>query len=295
MMGSFAEAEDLVQDTLERAWKSAASEPERVDHWLFAIATHACLTALAKRKRTRLLPQLDLAPATDPVFGETEPERWITPAADARLFADPAAQAESRESVALAFIALLQRLPPRQRAALLMKDVLGWSSEGIAASLELSVGAVSSALFRARETLARSQVESDEPPPEALIDFVRAWESHDVDGLVALLRRDVVLAMPPHAVWFQGLDAVVRFLRSPRFSEFWSGGIRLAATRANRLPAFGFHRVLQNGRLQPHSVMVTRFVQGELAEMTVFVGPAYFAGFDISPGETAQFSGARGS
>lgn len=150
LVGSHAEAEDLVQDALERAWRARDSYRGEapVARWLFAIATNTCLNALARR-RHRSLPQLDGDPAAgDAGFGDREPERYITPAPDARLFPDPEEVAESRETVALAFVALLQRVPPRQRAALLLKDVLGWSADEIAGALELSVALVNSALDR---------------------------------------------------------------------------------------------------------------------------------------------------
>src|SRR5262249_36644998 len=152
-----------------------------------------CLDALAHRS-TRALPQLDREPAAlGTPLEELEAATWVTPAPDARLYADPARAAEAREDVALAFIALLQRLPPRQRAVLLLKDVVAWSAEEIAAALELSVGAVSSALHRARETVAaRPRGPVEEPPPDVLSAYLRSWETRDLDSLVALLRHDVV-------------------------------------------------------------------------------------------------------
>jgi RNA polymerase sigma-70 factor (ECF subfamily) len=283
MVGSHAEAEDLVQDALERAWKARESyrgeAPLR--RWLFTIATNTCLNALARRRRLSL-PQLDRGPsAGDFVPGEVEPERYITPAPDARLFPGPEELSESRESVALAFIALLQRVPPKQRAALLMKDVLGWPAEEIAEALELSVASVNSALHRSRQAIAREDASTDEPPIETLQSFVRAWENRDLDGLVALLRDDVALAMPPNEMWFRGVDAVGRFFQSPRFMAFWSAGIRLLQTRANGLPAFAFYWRSEDGTYKQRSLMVARFVGGRAAELTVFVGSSYFPLFDL--------------
>jgi RNA polymerase sigma-70 factor, ECF subfamily len=283
MMGSFVEAQDLVQSTLERAWRARASYrgDAPLKRWLFTIATNACLNALSGRRRL-VLPQLESEPSTgDFVAIESDESHFVTPAADGRLFPDPSEIAESHETIALAFIALLQRVPPKQRAALLMKDVLGWSAEEIAEALGLSVSSVNSALHRGREAIAHRETRAEEPSPETLRDFVRAWETRDLDGLVTLLREDILLAMPPHAIWFRGLDAVTRFFRSPRFSAFWSGGIRLSPTRANGLPGFGFHRIAEDGTLGRHSLMVARFVAGQVAEMTVFVGTSYFAGFDL--------------
>ncbi len=128
---------------------------------------------------------------------------------------------------------------------------------------------------------------ADEPPPEVLRDYVRSWEERDLERLTALLRQDVILAMPPHAVWFRGRAAVEAFLRTPRFQAFWSAGLEVAVTRANGLPALGFYSALHGGGL--HSLGVTRFSGAQVAEMTVFIGPRFLAGFDL-PGTTARFS-----
>jgi RNA polymerase sigma-70 factor, ECF subfamily len=284
MVGSHAEAEDLVQDTLERAFRARASYRGEapLKRWLFTIATNTCLNALARRKRL-LLPQLEGEPAgRDFTLGELEPELFVAPAPDARLFPDPEELSESRESVALAFVALLQRVPPKQRAALLMKDVLGWSADEIADALELTVSSVNSALHRSRAAIAREKAAIEEPTPETLRSFVRAWETRDLDGLVALLHEDVVLAMPPYQAWFRGVESVVGFLQSPRFSAWWARGLRLLETRANGLPAFAFYgRAEGDETLVQRSIMVARFHARRAAELTVFVGRGYFPSFDL--------------
>jgi RNA polymerase sigma-70 factor (ECF subfamily) len=284
MLGSFEEAEDVVQEVLLRAWRSretyAGDAP--LAHWLMRIATNACLNALT-RGRQRALPQLDRDPGA-PLL-EHEAATWVTPAPDARLYPDPARAAEAREQVALAFIALLQRLPPKQRAVLLLKDVVGWSAEEIASALELTASSVNSALHRARQTVAASPPDaSEDPPPEVLAAYVRSWETRDIDSLVALLRKDVVFAMPPHATWFRGADAVRTFLETPRFGAFWTRGLRAIATRANGLPALVFYA----GRPDEdvywlHAIQVMRFEAGAVAEATTFIGPAYLHGFDAAP------------
>jgi len=282
MLGSLAEAEDTVQDALERAWKSRATYRGEapLSHWLLSIATNTCLTALDRRRRLTL-PQLQSEPSgVDFAIGATEPERYVTPAPDSTLFPDPEASAESRESVALAFIALLQRLPPRQRAAVLMKDVLGWPADEIGVALGLSTPSVNAALNRGRKALAQGPSPADEPDPSTVRDFVRAWESGDLDALVALLRDDIVLAMPPYALWFRGLPGVVGFLRSPGFASFWSAGVELSPARHNGCPAFVFHRLAPDGTRKRHSVMVARFLKGKVAEMTVFLGPTYLSKFE---------------
>jgi RNA polymerase sigma-70 factor (ECF subfamily) len=267
MLGSFADAEDLVQDVLLRAWRARATYAgdAPLGHWLMRIATNACLTALARGRR-RELPQLDRDPGHP--LEELEAATWITPAPDARLFADPGAAAEAREEVALAFIALLQRLPPRQRAVLLLKDVVGWSSDEIAAALELTVSSVSSALHRARETVAaRPRGPIDDPPPDALRDYVRAWEARDLEALVARLKDDVVFAMPPHATWLLGRDDVKAFVQRLPFSVRWARGLRATLTRANGLPTLVFYAPGGDGVWSLHSLQVLRFEDGAVAEL----------------------------
>lgn len=287
MLGAYADAEDTVQETLERAWR--AHETYRADapleHWLFTIATNACLNELKRRQR-RSLPQLtEKAAGREVEFGEREPERFLTPGPDRRLNPDPEQLTEGRETVTLAFLALLQRLPPKQRAVVLMKDVLGWSADEISQALELSSASVNSALHRARQGLELYSAEPrrphEEPTKVVLESFVRAWEQHDLEALVALMRQDITLAMPPHAAWFSGVGDVVAFLESARFAGFWRAGLRLIATRSNGFPAFAFYRRAEDGTFRPHSILVARFLSGAVAEMTVFLGSKAFAQFDL--------------
>ncbi len=284
MLGSFEEAEDVVQDVLLRAWRArdtyAGDAP--LEHWLMRIATNACLNVLT-RVRPRALPQLDHDPvAVGAPLAELEAATWVTPAPDARLFPDPAKATEAREEVALAFIALLQRLPPRQRAALLLKDVVGWPAEEIAAALELTVPSVNSALHRARETVAaRPRGPVEDPAPELLAAYLRSWETRDLESLVALLRHDVVFAMPPHATWFRGVEAVRAFLQLPPFSVRWARGLRGTATRANGLPAIVWYAPDDAGVERLHSIQLVRFEDGRAGEVTSFIGARYVHGFDL--------------
>jgi RNA polymerase sigma-70 factor, ECF subfamily len=281
MLGSFADAEDIVQDVLLNAWKArdtyAGEAPP--GHWLMRIATNTCLNELARRRR-RGLPQLEREPSTGIApIEEREAADWVTPAPDTQLFGPPAGVLEARESVALAFLALLQRLPPRQRAVLLLKDVVGWTAEEIASALELSLGSVNSALHRARQTIAtRPAPASGAPSPDVLRAYIRSWEAHDIDSLVALLRDDVVFAMPPHATWFHGASAVEQFLRGPAFSARWSAGFRVVETRANGVPALAFYRHTDAG-YQRSSLQLVCFVEGKVAEVISFIGAGYFRGF----------------
>jgi RNA polymerase sigma-70 factor (ECF subfamily) len=188
---------------------------------------------------------------------------------------------ETRESVALAFLALLQRLPPRQRAALLLRDVLEWSAEDVAQALDLSLGSVNSALHRARQTLsAPATPTSTEPDPETLGAYLRSWEQHDVEGLLNLVRDDVVFAMPPHSTWFCGRADLERFLRGPTFNPRWAAGFRAIPTRANGAPALAFYRKVDDAFAQS-SLQVLRFDGQRLAEITSFIGPGYLRGFDL--------------
>jgi len=283
MLGSYEEAEDVAQEALLRAWRArdtyAGDAP--LAHWLMRIATNACLNVLT-RARPRALPQIDRDPGA-PLL-EHDFATWVTPAPDARLFPDPARAAEAREQVALAFIALLQRLPPKQRAVLLLKDVVGWPAEEIASALELTVSSVNSALHRARETVAAAPREThEEPPPEVLAAYMRSWETRDIDSLVTLLRKDVVFAMPPHATWFRGTDAVRTFLETPRFGAFWTRGLRTALTRANGLPAIVFYAGAPgDDAYAVHSIQVVRCEGGAVADATTFIGASYLRGFDVA-------------
>lgn len=264
MLGSFADAEDVVQDVLLQAWR--ARDQYRGDapiaHWLMRIATRRCLD----HRRPRRLPQLERPPETDVEHLEMlESADWITPAPDRAL--------ESREQVALAFVALLQRLPAKQRAAVLLKDVVGWSAEDIADALELTVSATNAALHRARETLALPAKRTTEPSPDALRAYIRSWEQRDLEALLALLRDDVALAMPPHAMWFQG-PTVAAFLASKRFAGFWTHAYRVEQTQANGQLALAFFR---DGA--PHSIQLVSFIDDKVAEMVQFLGADYVRGF----------------
>jgi RNA polymerase sigma-70 factor (ECF subfamily) len=284
MMGSLADAEDEVQETLTRAWRGrkSYSGDAPLRHWLLRIATNTCLNAL-KAKRRRGLPELARRPsrAGAPIREPVDPASWVTPAPDEALFPrgfPTAADAlERRETVAIAFIALLQRLPPRQRAVLLLKDVLGFSSEEIAEALSLSTPSVSSALHRARSAMP-TLPEAGDAPRTLAAALARCWEKRDVEGLLALLRKDVIFTMPPWAMWFRGREAVAAFFDQPRFEAFWSSGIRTLPVRANGQQAIAFFR--DRGRT-PHSIQIPSWDGHLIAEMVTFVGPAYLHGFDL--------------
>ena len=296
MMGSLQEAEDLVQETFMRAWRSF----DRVDGgsfraWLYRIATNACLNALESRKHAqRLLPdQLGPATTTPPGAPATE-VAWLEPYPDSNLegIADPAPSPEarysSRESVQLAFVAAIQQLPPRQRAALMLCDVLGWTAAEAATLLESSTASVNSALQRARETL--SQRYPDGRPPEALRPspeqqqllgrYLQAWEAHDAERLGVLLKQDASLLMPPWLQWYVGRETIRSF-----FEAQWKtcGGLRLLPTSANAQPAFAVYERGTDGRFAAHSIHVLTLAADAVSTMTLFLEPRLFAAFGLPP------------
>jgi RNA polymerase sigma-70 factor (ECF subfamily) len=281
MLGSAFEAEDAVQDTLVRAWKAYDTFEGRASlrSWLYRIATNVCLDMLASRQR-RARP-MDLGPASrgDSAPGPTLPEvTWITPIPDGRVQpeGDPADVAISRETIRLAFIAALQHLPPRQRAVLILREVLRWSAAEVAELLETSVASVTSALQRARTTMASRPVHEDDPiapmdeaSQRLLARYVEAFEAYDVTVLTALLREDAIQSMPPYELWLRGRDNVIAWWTGPGAA---CAGSRLIPVRANGCAAFGQYRPSgPNGEHQPWALQVLEFADGQIAEFTAFL------------------------
>jgi RNA polymerase sigma-70 factor (ECF subfamily) len=250
MLGSWIDAEDVLQDVSLRAWRGLPRFAARASAraWLYRIATNACLTAL-RRRRERSLPEVlhSAAPAGGPLGPPVEEARWIQPfptGADT----DVEAVASSRESVTLAFIVALQCLPPRQRAALLLRDVIGYEASEVATMLKTTAPAVNSALIRARSRLARFRRRHGPEPRIAplsagqqklLTRYVEAWESGDVDAIVSLLSRDASVSMPPYATWYRGRAAIARWLIDHIFAD--RRVYRLRPTFANGRPAFAIY------------------------------------------------------
>ncbi len=299
MLGSFHDAEDLVQETFLRAWRGVGTfqfrERGSFRGWLYRIATNACLKALASRSNPqRVLPER-LGPPSDRMpEGEAATEiPWLEPYPDAALedvpdaAPGPDARYELREAVQLAFIAAIQHLPPRQRAVLLLRDVLGWSAAETGRLIDASAASVNSALQRAHATLEK-RLPARPPASPALPDdrqralverYVRTWENADLDGFVALLREDAVFSMPPRREWYRGRDAIRVF-----FGWAWKlyGGFRLVPTAANgQLALAVYSRSPKNLEWRPHSVHVLTLFDDSVAMLTMFLAPEIFAAFGL--------------
>jgi len=292
ILGSIHDAEDLVQETYLRAWRAYGRFEGRssVRRWLYKIATMACLTALETRSR-RPLPSGLGAPADDHrvAVAPREPSvAWLQPAPDALFGAgDPAAIVAGRTGVRLAFVAALQLLPARQRAVLTLRDVLAFRTAEVAEMLDTTTAAVDSALRRARAHLAEAGpvqddlAEPDETARRALLDgYVDAFTRADPDALVALLRADVELEMPPIRTWFTGRRAVVGFLAGRVLRrDLW----RMVPTRANGQPAFVVYARTADGRYEAYGIQVLTLIGARIARITAFNDPALVATFGLAP------------
>jgi RNA polymerase sigma-70 factor (ECF subfamily) len=298
MLGSVQDAEDALQETLLSAWRGLGRFEGRssLRSWLYKIATNACLKTIERRPK-RVLP-LDYGPATDPHDGPGEPvveSVWVEPYPDQGLGlegdpAGPEARYEQRESVELAFIAALQHLPARQRAVLILRDVLGFSGDEVAEALETTPAAVYSALQRAHATVdgrlpAQSQQATlrslDDRDVREIVDgFVDAWQRNDVDAIAAMLTEDATIAMPPLPTWYRGRQAVGAFLRG------WAlaGGKRwhLAPTRANGQLAFGeYWWDAEKEAMVPHALTLLTLEGRRIKEITAFLIPEAFERFGL--------------
>jgi RNA polymerase sigma-70 factor (ECF subfamily) len=288
MLGSGFEAEDAVQETLVRAWRGFEKFEGRsaLRSWLYRIATNVCLDMLKGRER-RARP-MDLGPAqttASAVLGEPLAEAaWVQPIPDQRILsaqADPAEAAVLRESVQLAFVAALQHLPPRQRAVLILREVLQWKATEVAELLDTTVASVNSALQRARATLAEQQMalpgRSGSPAPGELSDedqvllarYLDAFERYDIEALVRLLHEDATMSMPPYNLWLQGAAEVGRWMLGPGIH---CKGSRVIPTQANGSPAFGQYRPGDTpGRHEPWSLTTLRISGGRVTEVIAFL------------------------
>lgn len=301
MLGSIEDAEDAVQETYLRAWTRLDSFAGRAPFraWLYGIATNACLDMLRRRK-ARVWPT-DVTGPADPGSEPAPPAEiaWLQPYPD-RLLAFPApAEGEpevavaAKETIELAFLAAIQRLPARQRAVLILRDLLDWSAKDTATTLGMTTAAVNSALQRAHAGLAahvpldrdewpvRDRAAADATEKLLLRRLVEAWERADTTALVALLREDSRLVMPPRSTWFAGRTAVGAFFREHVF-EAMGHDWRLVPTSANRQPAFGLYwRAPDDTAFRPFAIGVLTTENSAISELAVFVDPLLFGPFDL--------------
>ena len=287
MLGSIFEAEDAVQETMVRAWRSHSSFEGRsaFKSWLYKIATNVCLDMLQGRER-RARP-MDFGDAQAPVIenlgGHLPEATWILPAPDGRVMpegGDPAEMAAARETLKLAFLSVVQHLPPRQRAVLILCEVLRWKASETAELLGTSVASVNSALQRARATLDAQDIDLDCVSPEAdaeqaaLLDrYLETFEAYDMDALARLLAEDATLSMPPFALWLRGIPDVITWMLGPGAS---CEGSRMIPTRANGMPAFGQYRPNPNGSgYHPWGLHVLEISDGRINGINVFLDTAH--------------------
>lgn len=291
MLGSVVDAEDAVQETLIRAWQNLDRFEGRssLRTWLYRIATNVCLDVLSRRSRRTRPPDERAAGTVHDELETREREHWIEPVPDAAVIpagADPFEAAALRQTVRLAFVAALQRLPARQRAALLLMDVIGLTAAEAAACLETSVAAVNSAVQRARATLASPDgtatagaLSADQ---QLLLDrYLDAFHRYDVDSLTALLREDATLSMPPYTLWLRGRDDIRAWLLGRGAG---CRGSRLVPTAACGLPAFGQYRSSPGGGHHPWSLTVLELAGDRIAAWTAFLDTeTLFPRFGLPP------------
>jgi len=294
MLGSMFEAEDAVQETLLRAWRGFGGFEGRsaLRSWLYRIATNVCLDMLQGSQR-RARP-MDLGPAQvadGNLLGDPLPEvTWVEPIADGRVLpaGDPAEVAEQHESIRLAFVAALQHLPPRQRAVLILREVLRWRAVEVAELLDTTVPSVNSALQRARAALTAADIASsdtsepmDDEQQALLSRYVDAFERYDMDALTSLLREDATWSMPPYALWLRGHADIRAWCLGPGI------GCRnsiLVPTHANGSPAFGHYKPSPDGGREAWSLQVLELSGGQIAGISFFLETArFFPSFDLPP------------
>jgi RNA polymerase sigma-70 factor, ECF subfamily len=290
MLGSVFEADDAVQEAMVRAWKAIDGFEGRssLRSWLYRIATNVCLDMLRGRERRALAMDLGPSGTADSFLGTTRPENaWVTPIPDGRVLpedGDPAELAATRESIKLAFVTALQHLPAKQRAVLILREVLRWQATEVAELLDTSVASVNSALQRARATLAArdgdessvGSVSADQQ--ELLARYVDAFERYDITSLVSLLRDDAVMSMPPYDFWLQGPVEMGRWFLGEGIG---CRGSRLLATAANGSAAFGSYRPDPQGGHYPWALQVIEVSGDRIVGHHNFLDTNLFAAFGL--------------
>ncbi len=298
MLGSLEDAEDQLQETYLRAWRRLETYEGRASFraWLYKIATNACLDALEHRPR-RILPfdqSADTPPhdasasqADEPAWIQPFPDKWLAPASP-----NPEALYDAHESISLAFMVALQVLPPRQRAILILSDVLGWSTPEISDNLGITVSSVTSLLHRARATMkqrnyprSRESIRAGTPDAQTkdlLNRYLRAWETADIEGIIALLTQDASFPMPPAPLWIQGKEAVRAIISETILAGDARGRWKLVAIQANGQPGFAFYRMNEAARIyQPFALQVLTVSDGLVTSVITFGFPAFFRYFNL--------------
>ncbi|HWI73864.1 MAG TPA: sigma-70 family RNA polymerase sigma factor [Baekduia sp.] len=295
MLGSGSEAEDAVQETMVRAWKASGRLQERaaLKAWLYRIASNVCFDMLQGPQRRAQPMDMGPASAADASLGEPLGEHaWIQPIADAKVSVDsggdPADVAADRETLRLAFVAALQHLPAKQRAVLILREVLRWQATEVAALLETSVASVNSALQRARATLETLDLDAtggsadvdDAAQRDLLLKYVDAFERYDMSELVQLLRRDAAFSMPPFPLWVKGPDDIIRFMTTTGAK---CEGSRVLVTSANGGPAFAIYNPADDGGFNPWAIVVMETSDGGISGLHHFIYPELFEQFGLPP------------
>jgi len=302
MLGSGSEAEDAVQETIVRAWRAAdrLQAREALKSWLYRIASNVCFDMLQGAQR-RAVP-MDLAPPSDAdaALGHGLPEHaWVQPIADSQVLApgaDPADVADARETLRLAFVAALHHLPPRQRAVLILREVLRWQAAEVAELLDTSVASVNSALQRARATLASLDLDTSgpaavEPEQEELLTrYVDAFERYDITSLVSLLQEDATFSMPPFPLWLSRADEIGRFMLG---QGIHCKGSRLLVTAANGGPAVAIYHPAPDG-FEPWAIVLVEMSDGRIAGLHHFLYPHLFAEFGLPMRLEREHAGQAG-
>ena len=290
MLGSGFDAEDAVQETMVRAWRNIDKLAERaaLRSWLYRIATNVCYDMLqGTQRRARPMDLASPVSADSPLDAGLPQEAWVQPVPDARVMpeGDPAEVAAAKETLKLAFVAALQHLPARQRAVLILREVLRWQASEVAELLDTSVASVNSALQRARATLDDLNLDAegaaevdDSEQQEFLARYVDAFERYDVGELVQLLHRDVTFNMPPFELWLQGPDQVHDWMLGPGIG---CANARVRVTSANGCPAVGIYKTTDGRLWEPFNIAVLEIADGGIAGITHFLYPDLFPAFGL--------------